>query len=251
MADGIWRTDNEPVVTPDPDKKLEGSVSIRGNAIAEAILYADEAVANNTGTLNYQWYADGQEIPGETGMFLVVDKEYEGRKISVSITSTVETGQVDSAATEVVRILAPQTEHMIINQVYGGGGKGDTPVSHSFIELYNSTDRDINLENYRIAYLSKGTVESLDLTGTVPPHTSYLVQCAKEETDKAVCTLSNADIIWDMVISNKSYSVVLFDRETQVDGVSVNEETVEGIPLEDPSGIRLFQRTNPFAELDL
>lgn len=242
MADGIWRTDNEPVVTPDPDKKLEGSVSIRGNAIAEAILYADEAVANNTGTLNYQWYADGQEIPGETGMFLVVDKEYEGRKISVSITSTVETGQVDSAATEVVRILAPQTEHMIINQVYGGGGKGDTPVSHSFIELYNSTDRDINLENYRIAYLSKGTVESLDLTGTVPPHTSYLVQCAKEETDKAVCTLSNADIIWDMVISNKSYSVVLFDRETQVDGVSVNEEAVEGIPLEDPSGDTIISK---------
>ena len=28
-------------------------------------------------------------------------------------------------------------DHLLINQTYGGGGKGDTPISHSFIELYN------------------------------------------------------------------------------------------------------------------
>ena len=35
--------------------------------------------------------------------------------------------------------------HAIINQVYGGAADGC--VSHSFIELYNPTDEDINMEN--------------------------------------------------------------------------------------------------------
>ena len=47
-----------------------------------------------------------------------------------------------------------KNDHLIINQVYGGGANDSTPVS-CFIELYNPTDNAISLEGYSIGYLSK------------------------------------------------------------------------------------------------
>ena len=35
---------------------------------------------------------------------------------------------------------------LIICQVYGAGGKGDSAADHSFIELYNAGDTDVELE---------------------------------------------------------------------------------------------------------
>ena len=45
-------------------------------------------------------------------------------------------------------------DHIIINQIYGGGGKGDTPFTASFIELYNPTDNEISLNGYKLTYSS-------------------------------------------------------------------------------------------------
>lgn len=99
---------------------------------------------------------------------------------------------------------AATPSHVIINQIYGGGGKGETPFSHSFIELYNPTDSDISLEDYTITYssdrenpngkhagstwLSDGTVEvkELSLSGSIPARHSFLIRCAEEETSVAV-----------------------------------------------------------------
>ena len=59
--------------TPKPDPtpaELAGSVSIRGNAIVGATLYADDAgITNNTGTLSYQWMADEVRFPVQTVHF--------------------------------------------------------------------------------------------------------------------------------------------------------------------------------------
>ncbi len=74
----------------------------------------------------------------------------------VRITSSQEVGELLSEATEKVeeQTIDIQTEHLIIHQVYGTGAKGDTPLSHSFIELYNPTDAPVDLNGYRIGYLS-------------------------------------------------------------------------------------------------
>ena len=41
---------------------------------------------------------------------------------------------------------------LIICQVYGGGGKEDTPISHSFIELYNAGDKEVSLDGVTVEY---------------------------------------------------------------------------------------------------
>jgi predicted extracellular nuclease len=42
--------------------------------------------------------------------------------------------------------------HVIIDQVYGGGGKSETPISNSFIELYNLGSTEVDLTGYEFPY---------------------------------------------------------------------------------------------------
>ena len=76
-------------------------MAIRGNAIVGATLYADQKTNINEAdeaSLRYQWKADGTEVPGASGAFLMLGKALEGKKISVSVTSSVMEGNVDSGS---------------------------------------------------------------------------------------------------------------------------------------------------------
>ncbi|NBH12700.1 hypothetical protein D3Z36_00505 [Lachnospiraceae bacterium] len=239
LKDGSWGAGGEE---PKPGPaELSGKVSIRGNAICGAILYADDAT-NSTGTLSYQWKADGTLLTGENGQFYVADESCLGKKISVTVTSSAETGELEAVMEQAITAVAVQKEHLIILQVYGGGGKGGTPVSHSFIELYNPTPRKIDLEGYYITYLSSEKSGKLMLSGSIPASSSYLIQCAPEENGGSAVTLSNPDCNWDLTISNKRYSVRLMQGETQIDGISVNEEAVEGAALLNPAGDEIISK---------
>ena len=45
---------------------------------------------------------------------------------------------------------APDASEVVINEVYGGGGNSGSVYSHDFVELYNPTDRDIDLSGWAI-----------------------------------------------------------------------------------------------------
>ncbi|MGN0578044.1 MAG: lamin tail domain-containing protein, partial [Ruminiclostridium sp.] len=100
-----------------------------------------------------------------------------------------------------------QTAEPFINQIYGGGGKGDTPISNSFIELYNPADTAIDLSVYSLVYGDK----TLALSGTIPASGSYLIVGAEEVTTDELLTydLPEADLICDWAINNKSYTIKL------------------------------------------
>ena len=69
-----------------------------------------------------------------------------------------------SAAQVVLGAPQEETTNLIIEQVYGGGGKGETPISNSFIELYNPSGADIDLSAYSLKYGDK----TLNLNGVIP-----------------------------------------------------------------------------------
>ena len=238
LADGAWGTGGEN--PPGPDE-LSGTLSIRGNAITGAILYADEAT-NNTGELSYQWKADGTEIADAAGAFYEVTESCVGKRISVTVTSSVEAGSLEASMEGGIKTVQAQNGHLIIHQVYGGGGKGGTPISHSFIELYNPTPWEVGLEDYQIEYLSNGEEASLQLAGSIPSGASYLIQCAAEENGGSVCTISKSDCTWDLQIANKRYRVILKKGEEKIDGVSVNEEPTEGNALVNPEGDEIISK---------
>ncbi|MGN0715412.1 MAG: lamin tail domain-containing protein, partial [Anaerovoracaceae bacterium] len=113
---------------------------------------------------------------------------------------------------------ADGSDHLIIDQVYGGGGKGDTPISNSFIELYNPADSAVDLLGYS---LFDGT-NTLELSGTIPAKGSYLIVGAAETTTDEFLTydLPDADQTCDWVISNKNYTIQLMNGDTEIDSVT-------------------------------
>ncbi|MGM9624144.1 MAG: lamin tail domain-containing protein, partial [Eubacteriales bacterium] len=87
-------------------------------------------------------------------------------------------GQTEQTGTQTGTDTGSSDAQLIIEQIYGGGGKGETPISNSFVELYSLADTDIDLTEYT---LSDGTY-TLSLTGTIPANGSYLIIGAAEET---------------------------------------------------------------------
>lgn len=222
--------------------ELEGSVEIRGNAILGAVLYADQKTNETDDTLlAYQWLADGAVIEGQTEAFFALDKSHVGKRISVRVTHTVFPGSVQSGETEAVKSVPAQTEHLIINQVYGNGGKSAPAWSHSFIELYNPTAKAVSLAGYSIRYRSGVTEETLALSGEMPANTSFLIRCGGE-VQGSIYKIEQADMDWSQNLDNKRYSVALFHETDQVDGVSVNEAEVEGAALTNPVGDEIISK---------
>ncbi|MBP3312598.1 MAG: lamin tail domain-containing protein, partial [Butyricicoccus sp.] len=162
---------------------------------------------------------------------------------------------------------------VIINQVYGGGGKSDTPFSHSFIELYNPTEKEVELSGYQLNYSSnrdqskkehagsttpvdgETQIVTLDLNGSIPAHTSFLVRCAEETTEIAKYTLNGYDQTWDQVIDNDQTVVLTLTKgDIYVDGVSTRTDgalTEEGgtLATDDISKQKSVRRID-FADTD-
>lgn len=140
-------------------------------------------------------------------------------------------------------------DHIIINQIYGGGGKGDTPFTASFIELYNPTDNEISLNGYKLTYSSNrensqgkhagstwmtdgsAEIKELNLSGNeIPSKSSFLIKCAEETTTVAVVEINNADISWNQVIDNdQSVEIIIYKESEKVDGISTRTSGFESI----------------------
>ncbi len=113
--------------------------------------------------------------------------------------------------------------HVVINQVYGGSKK-ESYASHSFIELYNPTDKDIDLSSWSVQYRSSKEGDDstewskLNLTGTIPSHCSYLIRCGsvKDPVEGAV-TIDKFDAEWRKKLNNKGLSVVLMCNQSVID----------------------------------
>lgn len=117
---------------------------------------------------------------------------------------------------------------LIINQVYGGfepasdnnttnANLNTTPVSHDFIELYNNSVNDIDLNGLAIYYKgSKGTTDrawsKFALKGIVPPRCSFLIRC-NQNTDflsgLCRCKIRNYDMSWNQKMSARGFTVYL------------------------------------------
>ncbi|MFH5186239.1 choice-of-anchor I family protein [Paenibacillus sp. TAB 01] len=131
-----------------------------------------------------------------------------------------------------------QVPHVFIQQVYGNAADSKASASHSFIELYNPTDNDVNLNGWSLQYsqciaetvnCSAGSSAwvKLNLNNTIKAHSSYLVvgsPTGSTAAAKLTVNPADADQSWDnQVLSSKGMKVALMSNQT------------------------LLQDTNPFA----
>lgn len=104
---------------------------------------------------------------------------------------------------------------LCINQIYSGGvlNSDNTPVSHSFIEIYNFSERDINLRGLSIQYAKIGKDWKVcPLNGILPGNTSYLIRCVQNTNPyKLACRvkIKNYDLDWNQELSPTGMKVAL------------------------------------------
>lgn len=79
---------------------------------------------------------------------------------------------------------AQVANHVVISEVYGGGGNGGSFYKYDFIELYNPTESAVDLSQYSVQYASAaGSSWSVKkLSGTIAARSFYLVRCAPGTT---------------------------------------------------------------------
>jgi predicted extracellular nuclease len=79
------------------------------------------------------------------------------------------------------QIKAQVATHVVISEVYGGGGNSGATYKNDFIELYNPTSSDVTVTGWSVQYASSGgaTWQVTTLSGVVPANGYYLVQQAQ------------------------------------------------------------------------
>jgi LPXTG-motif cell wall-anchored protein len=144
-------------------------------------------------------------------------KLLKSRLLSSFMTLTMILGLVTVPVKEVK---AEKANNVVISEVYGGGGNGGAKYKNDFIELYNPTDTDINIDGWKIEYASKtgsfvGTTNVTILAGVIKGNGYYLIQEAKGSngTDE----LPNPDVTdGKIAMSGTDCKVRLIDNSSQV-----------------------------------
>ncbi len=154
--------------------------------------------------------------------------------------------------------LAPRAEaaatapadHLIITEVYGGGGNAGATLTHDFVELYNPTSAPIDLTGYVVRYYSAaGNLgNTCALSGTIAPGSHHLIQQAKG--NGGTQPLPTPDTICTAAMGAATGSVLLSNADGDVDLVGYGTvKLYEGAPTEALSNTTSASRLS-FADTD-
>lgn len=166
---------------------------------------------------------------------------FSGQLLQVNAATTTEAGVAAGTPYDASGNYDVKVPHVIINQVYGGGNNKGAG-SHGFIELYNPTDKAVNLSTWSVQY--KGSTgddknkpgwHKLDLTGSIPAHSSYLIRTKqyKVDTTPANYPVPEGDQQWnDITINGKGIAVALMSNQNTLEDNKLFDNTTKK-PLKD------------------
>ncbi len=116
--------------------------------------------------------------------------------------------------------------NIVFKQVYGTGYNTDTPISCSFIELYNISDIAIPLDGVSLLYMTTGdsSYKKFDFKSgeKIAPFGRYLIKCGdavgvngeKYESKYEVIRIEYYDAVWNTVIDNKTVKLAVVDKDS-------------------------------------
>lgn len=132
----------------------------------------------------------------------------------------------------VENVLEQSDNALLIYQVYGTGGKTDSAINRTYIELYNNSNEDLVLKGYSIQYMSESesSWNIIELTGTINAYSSFLILGTKTNTEGVYGTLEDddADMVATFELSNDGFAVCLLSNTISLETVNPFESDVEG-----------------------
>ncbi len=139
--------------------------------------------------------------------------------------------------TAVFPAYAAESGHVIINQVYGASSDGYA--DHSFIELYNPTNQNVNLNGWSVQYRSSASGNQasdwavLKLTGVIEANGYYLIRCGAVTKPSGSYQVPQGNQEWNVALHNKGVSVALLSNDTPLTDAFAGNVTADGFALPD------------------
>ena len=127
-------------------------------------------------------------------------------------------------------ILAQTADHVVISEIYGGGGNSGATYTHDFIELYNPTSAAVNLAGWSVQYASSAGTTAwsvTNLTGIIPAKGFYLIQQAKGNGGSTA--LPAPDNTGTIAMSGTGAKVALRRNQIALVGASADLSGVEDL----------------------
>src|SRR5207249_4626628 len=84
-----------------------------------------------------------------------------------------------SAPNPAPKVARPQSDSLVISQVYGGGGNSGATYRSDFVELFNPTSSAVSLSGWSVQYAPAAgnfITNTTNLTGTIQAYGYYLVK---------------------------------------------------------------------------
>ena len=111
-----------------------------------------------------------------------------------------------------------QVSHLVISQVYGGGGNSGSTYKNDFIEIFNPTGSNISVTGWSVQYASAtGTTwQVTNISGTVNAYSYYLVQEAAGTGGTTY--LPTPDATGTIAMSSTAGKIALVNNQTALSG---------------------------------
>ena len=118
----------------------------------------------------------------------------------------------------------PPVDHLVISQLYGGGGNSGATFTNDYVEIYNPTGVSFNLAGWSLQYASAaGTswTNKQPLGGTIAPGEYFLVALASGGANGSALPVS-ANITGDINLSATTGKIALVSNSISLTGSCPN-----------------------------
>lgn len=118
----------------------------------------------------------------------------------------------------------PPVDHLVISQLYGGGGNSGATLTNDYVEIHNPTGISFNLAGWSLQYASAGGTSWTNkqpLGGTIAPGEYFLVALASGGANGSPLPVS-ANITGDINMSATTGKIALVSNSVNLSGACPN-----------------------------